>query len=535
MNYQLEFCGGLGDVFWRLYRRGTYNLLRDLQPGDHADVRLISHNPFAWELFTLHQNAAKISLAEHAYWHPSEDTTQRLQRNLPEINNDLCPEKDRFLVFHPTFSDREAMAPLAGKRYLVMASGAGLIEKVMSRGLFYKILSELTAQEWTVALCGRSYDRINEQGLNRIEPDVPPQDNIVNLIDRLTAPGTAHLIANSCGVITTHSACGMIGWLMEKPQLLFYPEHHEQWMDPVFPWGMGSRWHRTVAAKLSEPDPLAKLEVFLNRVPRSRHDFEAESERHSRAVTVGNFAVISKILGNRLIYTSPDDVTLTPHLAMSGFWESWISAAIENYLEPGMVAVDVGACFGYYTVLMQRTVGPTGAVHAFEPDPVSFGLLRRTQLVNGLSNVTLHNLALGDADGSCTLHSDRMLRANSTLFKQPSFEAVRVPIARMDSMLQNTHRLDFIKIDAEGAEEWIWRGFKALRERFKPTIALEFNPLRYASPDQFWSELEAYTLPHYINGEGIPVIAQKATVLASTQDVMLWLPSPLPKSERLPL
>ncbi len=42
---------------------------------------------------------------------------------------------------------------------------------------------------------------------------------------------------------------------------------------------------------------------------------------------------------------------------------------LREQTEPGMVIFDVGANIGFYTLLLAKRVGPTGRVHAFEPDP----------------------------------------------------------------------------------------------------------------------------------------------------------------------
>ncbi len=56
-----------------------------------------------------------------------------------------------------------------------------------------------------------------------------------------------------------------------------------------------------------------------------------------------------------------------------------------------MVFFDVGAHFGYYSLLASTLVGKAGAIHAFEPTPSTFEVLRRNA---DEPNVRVDNVAL---------------------------------------------------------------------------------------------------------------------------------------------
>ena len=50
--------------------------------------------------------------------------------------------------------------------------------------------------------------------------------------------------------------------------------------------------------------------------------------------------------------------------------------------------------------------------------------------------------------------------------------------------------VDFIKVDAEGAELGIWRGMAAILARGQPlTVVMEFTPDRYPDPVAFLGEM----------------------------------------------
>jgi len=74
----------------------------------------------------------------------------------------------------------------------------------------------------------------------------------------------------------------------------------------------------------------------------------------------------------------------------------WIAANVK----PGFICLDVGAHLGVFSLLMGELVGPSGAVHAFEPFPASVDMTRRTLDENRLSDrVKLVQVAVDEEDG----------------------------------------------------------------------------------------------------------------------------------------
>jgi FkbM family methyltransferase len=140
-----------------------------------------------------------------------------------------------------------------------------------------------------------------------------------------------------------------------------------------------------------------------------------------------------------------------------------------NSLVPGDIAIDLGAHVGNIT----RRLAETGAtVHAFEPDPVAFGLLRTN--VAGLANVTIHQAAAGDHDGRAVLHatrahdpsSGRPSRANSIVRRDRKMnlaDGVEVPLVDFARFLRELPRpARLVKVDIEGAE---WAILRAVLDR----------------------------------------------------------------------
>ena len=90
------------------------------------------------------------------------------------------------------------------------------------------------------------------------------------------------------------------------------------------------------------------------------------------------------------------------HGCWLGSYEAEKQAHFVNLARRGGVVYDVGANVGFYTVLSSVLVGDEGAVYAFEPVPRNLGYLRRHVEMNGLGNVRVMDVAMGEAEGVVT-------------------------------------------------------------------------------------------------------------------------------------
>ena len=63
-------------------------------------------------------------------------------------------------------------------------------------------------------------------------------------------------------------------------------------------------------------------------------------------------------------------------------WDPHITAIVKSILKSGQTAVDVGANLGYYALLFDRIVGPTGKVVAIEPVAQNVCILELNRQLN---------------------------------------------------------------------------------------------------------------------------------------------------------
>jgi len=161
------------------------------------------------------------------------------------------------------------------------------------------------------------------------------------------------------------------------------------------------------------------------------------------------------------------------------------SRVLQRFLRPGMTVLDVGAHHGYYTLLFSAMVGQTGKVIAFEPSPRERIRLQRHVLLNKCKNVRVESFALGAASGRAELFivEGREDWLNSLRPTSTSAEAKRicVNVRSLDEFLSHDPRVavDFIKLDAEGAELEILKGSELLLQRKpRPLLLAEVQDIR---------------------------------------------------------
>jgi FkbM family methyltransferase len=149
-----------------------------------------------------------------------------------------------------------------------------------------------------------------------------------------------------------------------------------------------------------------------------------------------------------------------------------------------MTVVDAGAHHGLYTLLASKRVGRRGRVIAFEPSPRERKRLRRHLRVNRRTNVDVQSCALGDErrEADLFLVEGREDWCNS--LRAPQIDArtvtVRVEVERIDDVLERlgVTRVDFIKLDVEGAELSFLQGARTTLTLSRPVILAEVQDLR---------------------------------------------------------
>jgi FkbM family methyltransferase len=151
---------------------------------------------------------------------------------------------------------------------------------------------------------------------------------------------------------------------------------------------------------------------------------------------------------------------------------------LEEFLPPGGVFVDVGGNTGIYTVkaaqFFRRDGG--GTVITYEPLPEMLAELDHNLAVNGFDNVRLRSFCLGAQPGTAEFWLNFNRPASSSLVsRDPQASKRSMLVLRLDDVfpLEQLGRLDYVKIDVEGAEIQVLAGANETLRKFRPIVQLE--------------------------------------------------------------
>jgi FkbM family methyltransferase len=151
---------------------------------------------------------------------------------------------------------------------------------------------------------------------------------------------------------------------------------------------------------------------------------------------------------------------------------------IKKIVKPSQVAVDVGAHWGGFSLLLGKLVGKGGKVFSFEPFPKSFKLLKRNLKINHLTDrVKVYPFAVGDKNEEVKLKVASTSSGHNSILRKnlPAREVLRVKQVRLDDALK-TSKVDFLKIDVEGYEYFVLKGAENLIKNNRLWLFLEYSP-----------------------------------------------------------
>lgn len=167
---------------------------------------------------------------------------------------------------------------------------------------------------------------------------------------------------------------------------------------------------------------------------------------------------------------------------------------LERFLGPTGVFVDIGANTGIYTLKAAKRYSNNGTVLAIEPFPEVAAALYHSIQANGFTNVRLRNLCVGDRTEARTLWMNAA-RPNtfSLVEKSSNARGLSVLAVSLDDLFEweRLDRLDYLKIDAEGAEREIFSGAAKTVERHRPIIQAEVSARYFAADLSGYSIFQA--------------------------------------------
>lgn len=189
---------------------------------------------------------------------------------------------------------------------------------------------------------------------------------------------------------------------------------------------------------------------------------------------------------------STQAIEAATHHACARLTEADELALTCSFVGSGAAIVEVGALVGNHTVFFLKNLAPR-SIRVFEANPKSVPVVER--------NIAL-NLPAGPA--ASPLAASPVTQVTNAFISGPGqtamdFAGVTVPCLSLSQA--GIDRVDFIKIDVDGAELTVLDGAEALLATHRPKIMLEVNGVtRHAAGE--WLAARGYRIEHEIEQSG---------------------------------
>jgi FkbM family methyltransferase len=366
---------------------------------------------------------------------------------------------------------------------------------------------------------------------------------IISSLDLMISSCTAPLhLAGALGVPTWAMIpyAPYFPWLLERTDTPWYASVRLYRQDQP-----GRDWSEVIGRIAADLAQLVRSEPGRSAHPNGKlqsmnaiqlEPFHVADNRPSRTQmvlsTTDAFNELAECRCGTMLYNR-NDTYIGASLRKYGEFSGEEAALFCLIVQPGRTVLDLGANIGVHTVDLSRLVGPTGIVHAFEPQRLTFQLLCANVALNSCSNVFTHQAALGAAGGTIRVPAldpgERHNYGGLSLLDSGNGESVAM--LTVDSM--DLDDCQFIKVDIEGMETEALRGAATTIKRFRPFLYVEND--RQARSAELIGLLQEYEYRLYWH---TPPLYSTGNFRAETENIfggkvsvnMIGIPAEIPQS-----
>ena len=173
----------------------------------------------------------------------------------------------------------------------------------------------------------------------------------------------------------------------------------------------------------------------------------------------------------------------------AGDYEPKILEVVQALVGSRDICFDIGGHYGCYTLSLAK-LADQGQIHTFEPVPAHADRIRQAAVRSQLNHVTVHQVAVAGQVGEMTLQFAEAEGSDDSMAFLDAYGGVDTPAAHehyrsfartkveavtLDSLASDLPSVQFMKIDAEGAEAAILGAGLNLVARCKPRLLLELH------------------------------------------------------------
>ncbi len=212
--------------------------------------------------------------------------------------------------------------------------------------------------------------------------------------------------------------------------------------------------------------------------------------------------VLFPAYGDRIYPCYTDSIVARDVMYRSEWFDYDLLHFMHAFLQADDHFLDVGANTGLHTLLASTRI-TSGHITCVEPDPVNLARLRRLMDLNHIENATVLEVAASDVSGRVPLVGTDVFTRIAPAAAVTGTSSRMMETARLDVLLGDVARMDYCKIDVEGAEWQVLRGMTGLMRRGAlPVVVFELNGSLHAyghREEEFlgWLRDQGYHLGHY--------------------------------------
>lgn len=177
------------------------------------------------------------------------------------------------------------------------------------------------------------------------------------------------------------------------------------------------------------------------------------------------------------ILVNINDTYLGNYLMQNGGYPTHLDKYYELFLKPGSTILDIGAEYGYHTVLFARKAGKFSTIYSVEPRADNVKIAKLNMNLNKIDNIIMLNKVLYSQNG---VHYLKALPSSSGWHliiaknapKPDSKKAIQpVKTHQLDSLARNVFGVNLMRINGHGTEIEIIKGAKSIIEK-SPNIGI---------------------------------------------------------------
>lgn len=175
----------------------------------------------------------------------------------------------------------------------------------------------------------------------------------------------------------------------------------------------------------------------------------------------------------------------------------------------GNFVIDAGANEGILTLVYSKKVHSSGKVFAFEPDKINLQLFKENINLNeNTTNISLIEKGLWNESGTIEFYETGTV-GSSVYFQDKKSVKKAISSITIDDFVdaENLFKIDFIKMDIEGAEIEALKGARKTINSHKPNFAIASyhiveNEVTYKKVEEFFASMNfPYKTIFYKDGE----------------------------------